>query len=60
MKKQTDILKIESIHLLEKEKLVNINGGGKISDAFWYVVGYWLGQQKRLADSPTGKLTHNY
>lgn len=41
---------------LEKNELLNINGKGWLSEAFWYCVGYWLGQEKRKADSPTGKL----
>ena len=48
--------KRNSVFTLEKNELLNIYGGGWISEAFWYCVGYWVGQQKRMADSPTGKL----
>lgn len=44
--------------LLGKEELVRINAGGKVSDAFWYAVGYLVGQQRRQSELPTGKLSH--
>lgn len=56
MKKENCISHQNIFFPLGKEELININGGGKIANAFWYVVGYWVSQQKRLADSPTGKL----
>lgn len=56
MKKRIDSLDAYSVSPLTKIELINLNGGGAISDAFWYFVGYYCGQAKRQADSPTGKM----
>jgi len=47
---------MSEIIILSENEMVNINGGGAISDIFWYAVGYFMGQKARMENSPTGSL----
>ena len=53
---ETILIKGCDLTVLNEKEIVNIHGGGLVSDAFWYVVGYLAGQKKRMEDTPTGAL----
>ncbi len=60
MNKNMQDQKIDNIFLMKKENLKRINGGGLVADKFWYAVGYWIGEQMRKSNLPTGKLHPHY